>query len=135
MIEDIITEYKEVGYTELEVRLAYDCAKEITRGALAYVDERSAALGGNDRERTLILGMTMLGLGGHLHSQRDLIETLQAQVKELRALHSENEKAIAKLTGQVEVYKELPLSQLAVSMAEVVEAQKEILTILKKKVK
>jgi len=70
-----------------------------------------------------------------ISGQRDLIETLQAQVKELRGLHSENEKAIAKLTGQVEVYKELPLSQLAVSMAEVVEAQKEILTILKKKVK
>jgi len=64
-------------------------------------------------------------------SQKDLIDTLTAQVKELRQLHIENEKAISKLTGQVEVYKELPLTELAHSMQTMAQAQEQILKILK----
>lgn len=67
-----------------------------------------------------------------IQSQKDLIETLTAQVNELRTLHMENEKAIARLTGQVEVYKELPLADLAKSMKEMAETQGQILKELKK---
>lgn len=68
-----------------------------------------------------------------IRSQKELIETLTTQVGELRTLHLENEKAIAKLTGQVEVYKELPLKELADSMQRLVLTQTEILKILKKR--
>jgi hypothetical protein len=68
-----------------------------------------------------------------IRSQKELIETLTTQVNELRTLHLENEKAIAKLTGQVEVYKELPLTALADSMQKLVDTQTEILKILKRR--
>lgn len=67
-----------------------------------------------------------------IRSQRDLIETLSNQVKELRTLHMDNEKAIAELKGKVSVYKELPLSELANSMKKLADAQSEIMNILKK---
>lgn len=65
-------------------------------------------------------------------SQKELIETLTTQVAELRTLHIENEKAIARLTGQVEVYKELPLTKIATSMESIANNQQEIIKILKK---
>lgn len=68
-----------------------------------------------------------------IQSQKELIETLTVQINELRTLHLENEKAIARLTGQVEVYKELPLADLAVSMKKIAETQQQILTELKKR--
>jgi len=68
-----------------------------------------------------------------IQSQKELIETLTAQVNELRNLHIENEKAISELHGQVSVYKELPLNQLSTSMAEIAKAQKDILRLLKQK--
>ena len=68
-----------------------------------------------------------------IQSQKDLIDTLSTQVTQLRTLHIENEKAIAELKGQVSVYKELPLSQMSDSMAELVKAQKDILRLLKNK--
>lgn len=68
-----------------------------------------------------------------IQSQKELIETLTAQVNELRNLHMENEKAISELQGQVSVYKELPLNQLSTSMAEIAKAQKDILRLLKQK--
>jgi len=68
-----------------------------------------------------------------IQSQKELIETLTAQVNELRNLHIENEKAISELQGQVSVYKELPLNQLSTSMAEIAKAQKDILRLLKQK--
>ena len=68
-------------------------------------------------------------------SQKELIETLSAQVSELRTLHIENEKAISRLSGQVEVYKELPLADLAKSMNKIAITQAEILTQLKKGLK
>lgn len=68
-----------------------------------------------------------------IQSQKELIETLTTQVNELRNLHIENEKAISELQGQVSVYKELPLNQLSTSMAEIAEAQKDILRLLKQK--
>lgn len=67
-----------------------------------------------------------------IQSQKDLIETLSGQVSELRKLHIENEKAISELKGQVSVYKELPLQELATSMQEVSITQKKILESLNK---
>jgi len=67
-----------------------------------------------------------------IQSQKELIETLTAQVKELRNLHISNEKDIAELRGQVSVYKELPLKELAESMDSIAKTQDKILTQLKK---
>lgn len=64
-------------------------------------------------------------------SQKELIETLTTQVAELRTLHIENEKAIARLSGQVEVYKELPLTKIANSMESIANNQEKIIKILK----
>lgn len=64
-------------------------------------------------------------------SQKELIDTLNTQVSQLRTLHIENEKAISELKGQVSVYKELPLSELASSMRQIVLTQAEILKIIK----
>lgn len=65
-------------------------------------------------------------------SQKDLIETLQGQVSELRTLHIQNEKSIAELQGQVSVYKELPLSEIAKSIEGMLNTQKDIIKLLKK---
>jgi len=67
-----------------------------------------------------------------IQSQKDLIETLSGQVSELRKLHIENEKAISELKGQVSVYKELPLQELATSMKDISRTQKKILESLNK---
>jgi type II secretory pathway pseudopilin PulG len=67
-----------------------------------------------------------------IQSQKELIETLTTQVSELRTLHIDNEKAIAKLSGQVEVYKELPLTELANSMKSISETQSKILESISK---
>lgn len=68
-----------------------------------------------------------------IRSQKELIETLTTQVDELRTLHMQNKEALARLTGQVEVYKEIPLRDLATSMEKLVETQTEILKILKRR--
>jgi hypothetical protein len=65
-----------------------------------------------------------------IQSQKELIETLTGQVNELRTLHIQNEKSISELKGQVSVYKELPLSQIASSIADVAQTQKEILKLI-----
>jgi len=99
----------------------------------------------HDLIRTIEAIIIITGIGGVIYalfkntavkatitSQKDLIETLSAQVKELRQLHIDNEKAIAKLTGQIEVYKELPLIDLAESMKQLSVLQEKILIELKK---
>lgn len=59
-------------------------------------------------------------------SQKELIETLTAQVQELRTLHLENEKAIAKLSGQLEVYKEIPLKDIAGALKNIDASLKKL---------
>lgn len=66
-----------------------------------------------------------------ISSQKDLIETLSGQIAELRNMHIQNEKAIAKLSGQVSVYKELPLAEMAKSMQAIAASQTEILKLIK----
>lgn len=73
-------------------------------------------------------------------SQKELIDTLTAQVSELRTLHIQNEKSIAELQGQVSVYKELPLSEIAKSISDMsksheamLKTQKEILRLINPK--
>ncbi len=63
-----------------------------------------------------------------ISSQKELIETLTTQIHELRTLHLENEKAIAKLSGQLEVYKEIPLKEIGESLKQLSETQKKILS-------
>ena len=58
-----------------------------------------------------------------IENQKALIETYEKRLKALedqkeedRKQHIENVKAIAELQGQINVYKELPLQQMADSM-------------------
>lgn len=67
-----------------------------------------------------------------IEQQKDLIDTLTGQVNELRTLHMQNEKAISKLEGQVEVYKELPLTKIANAMEQITKTQGLILEELRK---
>ena len=62
-------------------------------------------------------------------NQKDLIELLTSQVNELRTLHLENEKAISKLSGQIEVYKEIPLKDIATSLQQISTNQRKILEV------
>lgn len=64
-------------------------------------------------------------------SQKELIETLTVQVQELRTLHIENEKAIAKLSGQLEVYKEIPLKDISETLKALHDDHKIIMKSLK----
>lgn len=78
-------------------------------------------------------------------SQKELIEVLQTQVSELRILHENNSKEIAHLTGQLNAYKEIPLSKIADAVAkteqentkkfqllkDIMKVQKEILHTVK----
>lgn len=74
-----------------------------------------------------------------IEQQKELIDVLTTRVdtalsenKELRHLHLQNEKAISKLEGQVEVYKELPLTKIATAMEQITETQGKILKELEK---
>lgn len=51
-----------------------------------------------------------------IEQQGKLIEALTARQTELLAAHVANEKAISELQGQIKVYKELPLRQIADSL-------------------
>lgn len=64
-------------------------------------------------------------------SQKQLIETLSTEVSELRQLYIDNEKAIAELKGQVSIYKELPLAEMAKNMKSMSRDQALILKMLK----
>lgn len=71
-------------------------------------------------------------------NQKELIETYEKRLKALedqaeldKKQHLENVKAIAELQGQINVYKELPLQQMADSMREIAQTNKKILTLIK----
>jgi len=73
-----------------------------------------------------------------IENQKTLIETYEKRLKALedqkeedRKQHIENVKAIAELQGQINVYKELPLQQMADSMREIAQTNKKILTLIK----
>ncbi|NBU34393.1 hypothetical protein EBZ38_16405 [bacterium] len=73
-----------------------------------------------------------------IENQKALIETYEKRLKALedqkeedRKQHIENVKAIAELQGQINVYKELPLQQMADSMREIADTNKKILTLIK----
>lgn len=64
-------------------------------------------------------------------NQKDLIDTyekrlktLEDQGKEDKKQHIENVKAIAELQGQIKVYKELPLQDMALAMKEMASASR-----------
>ena len=69
-----------------------------------------------------------------IQNQRELIETYEKRLKALedqaeqdKKQHLENVKAIADLQGQIKVYKEIPLQQIADSMKELANTNKQIL--------
>lgn len=71
-------------------------------------------------------------------NQKELIETYEKRLKALedqaeldKKQHLENVKAIAELQGQLKVYKEIPLQQIADSMKELSATNKKILTLIK----
>lgn len=68
-----------------------------------------------------------------ISNQKDLIETYEKRLKALedqkdedRKQHIENVKAIAELQGQIKVYKELPLQEMATAMQEISRVNKTI---------
>lgn len=76
-----------------------------------------------------------------IKNQKDVIEsyekrlqTLEDQKDEDRKQHIESIKAIAELQGQINVYKELPLQEMAAAMHEISVSNKEILNTLKRSV-
>lgn len=84
-----------------------------------------------------IIGYIALALGSGLalfsrmpkqtiENQKDLIETLEKRLQALeiqkdtdREQHLDNVKAIADLQGQIKVYKELPLQEMAKAMQDI----------------
>jgi len=74
-----------------------------------------------------------------IQNQKELIETYEKRLKALedqaeldKKQHLENVKAIAELQGQLKVYKEIPLQQIADSMKELSATNKKLLTHLDK---
>jgi protein subunit release factor B len=70
-----------------------------------------------------------------IQNQKELIETYEKRLKALedqseqdKKQHIENVKAIADLQGQLKVYKEIPLQEIANSMKELSATNKQILT-------
>lgn len=68
-----------------------------------------------------------------ISNQKDLIETYEKRLKALelqgeedRRLHIQNVKDIADLQGQIKVYKELPLQEMATAMKDISEVNKQI---------
>ena len=68
-----------------------------------------------------------------IQNQKDLIETYEKRLKALedqaledKKQHIENVRAIADLQGQIKVYKELPLQEMAAAMQEISRVNKGI---------
>lgn len=58
-----------------------------------------------------------------VESQELKINTLTDDMKELRAMHTENVKMIGQLQGELQTWKQLPIKELADNMAYVSEVQ------------
>lgn len=93
----------------------------------------------------LTIGAYLVGIGGSvlalfsripkqtIQNQKDLIETYEKRLKALedqaledKKQHIENVRAIADLQGQIKVYKELPLQEMASAMQEISRVNKGI---------
>lgn len=77
--------------------------------------------------------------GQTIKNQKTLIDTYEKRIKALEDQSSEdhkqyieNIKAIAELQGQINVYKELPLQQMADYMKDISATNKKILEIINK---
>jgi len=62
---------------------------------------------------------------------KDLTAAYEARLRLLEDQALDNTKQIAELQGQVKVYKEVPLQDIAVAMAGITGSNREILVILK----
>ena len=62
---------------------------------------------------------------------KDLTAAYEARLRLLEDQALENSKQIAELQGQVKVYKEVPLQDIAAAMAGITASNREILVILK----
>jgi len=63
-------------------------------------------------------------------NQRELIETYEKRLKSLEDAQLSSTKDIYRLTGQIEVYKELPLREMARAMDRLASSNELILKIL-----
>lgn len=68
-----------------------------------------------------------------IENQKELIDTYEKRLKSLedqreldRKQHIDNVKAIAELQGQIKVYKELPLQEMADAMKQISDVNKTI---------
>ena len=66
--------------------------------------------------RSRIPQETIRQQGELISTLKDRLDAIDAENKLLHVQHTDNEKAIAKLEGQIKVYKELPLQDIARSL-------------------
>ena len=66
----------------------------------------------------------------NLKDLKERVEILEAERKESREQHIDNQKAIANLEGQLLTYKEIPLKQIASSLSELSTSNTRILSVL-----
>lgn len=95
--------------------------KEIIEAGLAFV--------------FIAVGGLSFGWFRILKETNELLKAQNAELKEdnkeWQAKHAENEKAIAKLQGQIDTIKDVPLQQISQHMLQQTQVNKEILSFMK----
>jgi len=71
----------------------------------------------------------------NVKNQKELIETLNTEMKLLKEQHHNNEKLISELKGQLDVVKEIPLKSINDNQVKMLKGLKDISIILGKLVK
>ena len=66
----------------------------------------------------------------NLKDLQQRVDILEAERKQSQEQHLENQKAIANLEGQLNTYKEIPLSKIAVSLESLDKSNAKILKVL-----
>lgn len=68
-----------------------------------------------------------------IRQQSELIATQKERLDLLEKQHIENAKAIGQLQGEINAYKKIPLDNIAKSIKQIAETNKQILILVKEK--
>lgn len=66
-----------------------------------------------------------------IQTLKDRLDIVESENKELKKSHIDNARSIGDLQGQIKVLRDIPLKEIAVSMAKVAESQEHIIKLLK----
>lgn len=66
-----------------------------------------------------------------IQTLKDRLDIMETENKELKKSHIENARNIGELQGQVKVLRDIPLKEIAESMAKVSQSQEHIIQLLK----